>query len=105
LLKRGAARLLDSEAPMRLPDIAQGDGRAPALLDYSAEPDSILSGFTQIAATVDIALRKQTTHRTVRLEDVALPDISVRTTSECLDYIQQVVTRLKQFRSSARFRN
>jgi len=107
LLTRAAPRVSDADAPKHLSEIVQevvAGASRPS--DANSAPDPMLAGFTRIAASLDIALRQLSAPATaeVELEEIRLPEISVRTTGESLDYVHQVITRLQQFRSSIALR-
>lgn len=107
LLTRKTPRLSDADAPKQLAGLVQQQttSASPPQAANSI-PDPTLAGFTRIAASVDIGLRQLSAPPTaeLQLEEIRLPDISVRTAGESLDYIHQVITRLQQFRASASLR-
>jgi phospholipase C len=103
LLERPKARLTDAEAPMKL--IASSPPpvtAAPLTLDPNDPPDATLAGFTRIAASLDIGMSHLQLPRPTALvlEDIRLPVQSVRTAQESLDYIQQVLKRLRTYQTS-----
>ncbi|MFC4527077.1 phospholipase [Dyella halodurans] len=100
LLTRNVSR--GDDAPKTLNAIGEAtDTAAPVPPDVNDTPDPALAGFTRIAASIDIGLRHASAPPAAShaLAQVVLPDISVKTVGESLDYINQVTTRLKQHRS------
>ncbi|MDR3444222.1 MULTISPECIES: alkaline phosphatase family protein [unclassified Dyella] len=103
LLTRPDPRVSDMQAPTKLNAPAlQAMAAASVPIDPDAAPDPALAGFTRIAASLDIGL----THgqappaAPLVLEQIRLPETSVKTTKQSLDYIQSVLDRLNQHRAS-----
>ena len=103
LLARNEPR---DNSPARLGNaVRQSQTPAPvAPVDLNAPPDPTLAGFTRIAASVDVCLRhlEKEPQATMVPEEVRLPEIPVSTAADSLDYIQQVVGRLSDYRMRAR---